>query len=153
MDATIARLAQLLPAPLNRAATPARIALLAQFLRFGIVGLVGLVFDTATVYGLRSRLGLYGAGMVSYVVAASVTWALNRSWTFRGHGSGTLPAHRQWALFLTTNLAGFVLNRGTYVLLIATLPLAVTYPVIAVAAGAIAGMFVNFGVSRGVVFR
>jgi putative flippase GtrA len=84
-------------------------------------------------------------------VAGTVTWGLNRVWTFRGLGSG--PVHRQWMLFLGANLLGFVLNRGTYFLLIAFLPLARAYPVLAVFAGAVAGMFANFALSRRLVFR
>lgn len=137
--------------PARQIAASARVALLAQFLCFGAVGVIGFGVDTATVYGLRGWLGLYGAGMVAYVVAASSTWTLNRAWTFRGRGSG--PAHRQWALFLATNSGGFLLNRGAYAALIATSPLCVRYPVLAVAAGAVAGMFANFAAARQLVFR
>ena len=141
------------PMPRDRSAwlTPARVVLVAQFMRFGTVGLVGLAIDTATVYGLREPLGLYGAGVVAYGVAASVNWLLNRIWTFRGLGDG--PAHHQWARFLAANLLGFVLNRGTYALLVTFMPLAAAQPVIATAAGSVAGMFVNFGLSRRYVFR
>ena len=125
-------------------------ALVAQFLRFGVVGACGFVVDTATVYALRGTLGLYGAGMVSYLLAATSNWALNRIWTFRGQGGG--PAHRQWARFMVANLAGFVLNRGTYAALVTWVPLCASQPVFAVAAGSVAGMFVNFGLSRRVVF-
>jgi len=136
---------------LRQAATPGRVLLARQFLRFGSVGLVGLVVDTAAVYGLRGTFGLYGAGVFAYFAAATATWALNRAWTFRGLGSGS--AHRQWVLFLAANLVGFVLNRGTYALLVTFLPIAAAQPVIATSAGAVAGMFVNFGLSRKVVFR
>ncbi len=122
-----------------------------QFMRFGMVGLVGFVADTATVYGLRGWLGLYGAGAVAYLSGATTTWFLNRIWTFRGRGSGR--AHHQWARFLGANLLGFTLNRGTYFLLITISPFCVAYPVVAVFAGAIAGMFVNFHLSRTLVFR
>lgn len=125
-------------------------ALVAQFLRFGTVGAIGFLIDTATVYALRGRLGLYGAGMVSYLLAASCNWALNRAWTFRGRGNG--PAHHQWARFLAANLVGFVLNRGTYAALVTWVPLCAAQPVFAVAAGSVAGMFVNFALSRRVVF-
>ena len=140
-----------LPPPLRRLATPARLAMLVQFMMFGTVGLIGLVFDTATVYALRFWLGLYGAGMAAYLVAATVTWLLNRLWTFRGQGSG--PVHRQWATFLAANFVGFILNRGTYALLVTFVAAAAAQPVIATSAGAIAGMFINFGLSRRVVFR
>jgi putative flippase GtrA len=124
---------------------------IAQFLRFGVVGTIGFVIDTATVYAVRDALGLYGAGIVGYIVAATGNWVLNRLWTFRGEGSG--PAHRQWALFMVANLAGFVLNRGTYALLVTFVAVAARQPVIAIAAGAVAGLSVNFVLSRRVVFR
>jgi putative flippase GtrA len=122
-----------------------------QFLKFTAVGAFGLVVDTATVYGLRGALGLYGAGLVSYVVAASANWVLNRCWTFRGRGGG--PAHRQWMRFLAANLLGFVLNRGTYALLVTFVPLCAAQPVFATSAGAAAGLLVNFTLSRAIVFR
>ena len=140
-----------LSAPLRRSATPDRRNIVAQFMRFGVVGLWGLVIDTATVYGLRHSLGLYGAGLAAYLTSASCNWVLNRVWTFRGQGSG--PAHRQWGMFMLANLAGFVLNRGTYAILVTYFAAAADQPVIATAAGSMAGMFVNFGLSRRLVFR
>lgn len=128
-----------------------RVALLAQFLRFGTVGGFGFLVDTATVYGLRGTLGLYGAGAAAYLTAASANWLCNRLWTFRGLGSG--PAHRQWLAFLAANLLGFVLNRGTYAVLITLSTVCAAQPVWAVAAGSLAGMFLNFHLSRSVVFR
>ncbi len=151
MDAMLSRLAAGLPAPARRLATVARLTLLAQFLRFGAVGVGGFLVDTATVYALRYPLGLYGAGAVAYVVAASTNWALNRAWTFRA--APRHRAHRQWLRFLGVNAAGFVLNRGTYAALIAGSALAREAPVLAVAAGAVAGMGLNFTLSRRIVFR
>lgn len=121
------------------------------FLRFGLVGTLGFLVDTATVYATAPLVGLYGAGLLAYVVAASVTWFANRIWTFRA--SPPAPMHRQWALYLAANSLGFVLNRGTYIVLIATLAVCREHPVLAVAAGAIAGLFANFSLSRRVVFR
>lgn len=123
----------------------------AEFMRFGMVGVAGFVVDTATVYASRAELGLYGAGLLAYLCAASVTWAFNRIWTFRHRRHQ--PAHRQWAMFMLVNLGGFVLNRGTYALMVTFSAAAASQPVIAVAAGAGAGMFINFGLSRRLVFR
>jgi len=122
-----------------------------QFFRFGVVGTVGFLVDTTVVYGTRHWLGLIGAGILSFFVAATGNWFLNRIWTFRGMGAGRL--HHQWMRFLAANAAGFVLNRGAYIALIATVPLCVAYPVLAVAAGSIAGLGVNFTLSRRLVFR
>jgi putative flippase GtrA len=138
----------LIVSKVERALDPATVA---QFMKFGTVGALGFLADTAVVYALRGPLGLYAAGMVSYLLVASGNWALNRAWTFRGRGSG--PAHRQWVKFLVANSLGLVLNRGTYAALIATVPLCVKAPVFAVAAGSVAGMLVNFTLSRQMVFR
>jgi putative flippase GtrA len=131
--------------------TPAQRALVASFLRFGVVGASGFLVDTAVVYATKGALGLNGAGIPAYIAAATWTWAFNRWWTFRGQGSG--PMWRQWLRFLGANMMGFVLNRGAYFLLIAFSQTCRDYPVIAVGAGAVAGMFANFVASRRLVFR
>ena len=151
MEALLLRLSDRLPSPARRVVTQARLRLLAQLATFACVGLVGLAVDTAIVYALRAAVGLYAAGLVSYLAAATTTWILNRNITFRGRGSG--PVHVQWGLFLLANLLGFVLNRGTYAALVTWSALAAANPVIATASGAVAGMVVNFTLSRKFVFR
>jgi putative flippase GtrA len=136
---------------LSRTFTSARLAILRQFLRFGTVGAGGFIVDTATVYSLRTWVGLYVSGAVAYVTAATFNWGLNRIWTFRGRGSGAM--HRQWALFLAANALGFMLNRGTYFILITVSSFCYAYPVVAIAAGVAVGMLLNFYLSRTVVFR
>jgi putative flippase GtrA len=131
--------------------TPARLALAFEFIRFGTVGFGGFLVDTSVVYGLRFWLGLYGAGLVSFVAAASFTWAVNRVWTFRGRGGGSLI--RQWLHFMAANALGFTLNRGTYFILVAFVPVCASNPVLAILAGVAAGMLVNFHLSRKLVFR
>lgn len=151
MESLVTRVAGALPGPVGRFAA-ARADTLAQFLRFGVVGTVGFVVDTAVFYALWAALGFYGARALSYLAAATTTWALNRAWTFRGRGAdGGMAA--QWGRFVVLNLGGFALNYGTYAALIATVPLCRAYPVLAIAAGSIAGMFANFGLSRAFVFR
>lgn len=151
MHALLLHLSGWLPRWAQPFATSRRIATLVQFMMFGTVGVAGFSVDTVTVYALRGALGLYVAGILSYLTAATVTWVLNRVWTFRGLGSG--PVHHQWARFLVVNLGGFVLNRGAYALLVTFVPFCAEQPVYAVAAGAITGMFLNFSLSRTMVFR
>ena len=94
--------------------------------------------------------GPYLGRIPAYLTAATTTWALNRAWTFKASSSG--PVARQWALFVAVNLLGFALNYGTYAACIAFVPLAAAHPVLAVAAGSIAGLFSNFFLSRLLVF-
>jgi putative flippase GtrA len=152
MTAVLLRLAACLPHPLRTYASEARVRLLVQFFMFGFVGLIGFAIDTATVYALRHAVGLYLAGIAAYFTAATGTWLCNRLWTFRSMAR-TDPWHVQWGRFLTANLGGFVINRGVYVLLVTFWDLAARQPVIAVFAGALAGMTLNFNLSRKVVFR
>ena len=139
-----------LPRGLRARASPERLLIAEEFTRFGLVGLVGFFVDTGVVYALRHNFGLYGAALISYVAAASVTWILNRNWTFKGRGSGQI--HRQWALFLVANLGGFVLNRGVYALLVTFVALCARQPVIAITAGVLVAMTSNFMLSRNLVF-
>ena len=148
----IQTLMRVLPGPVRRRVPPALIALLAQFLQFGVVGVIGFAADTAVVYALRAPTGLYVAGAVAYAVAVTVTWWANRIWTFRGIAN-IGPMRRQWVRYAVANLPGLLLNLGTYFALVAGSPFCAAYPVVAVAAGAIAGMFANFTLSRSLVFR
>jgi putative flippase GtrA len=135
----------------NRLLTPAQFLLLRQFGQFAVIGAFGFVWDTAIVYATAPFVGLYVAGVISFVVVGTINWLANRFWTYRGLDHDAM--HHQLVLFLITNAVGFVLNRGTYFALIATQPLFHHYPVLAIAAGAGAGMFVNFFLSRRLVFR
>lgn len=124
-----------------------------QFLRFGVVGTVGFLVDATVLLGMLALgLGPYGGRVVSYLAAASTTFALNRAWTFSS-ANRDAPVAAQWGRFVLLNLVGFCANYGTYAALIATVPLVAQYPVLGVAAGSLAGMFINFGLSRQFVFR
>ena len=121
-----------------------------QFLRFGTVGAAGFIVDTAVVYGLRGTIGIYAAGAAAYVVAASFTWVFNRLWTFSS--APRVAAHRQWAVFLATQSVGFVVNRGVFAALVTWSDVCAAYPVLAIAFGMAAGMFLNFAAARRYVF-
>ncbi len=124
----------------------------AQLLKFGTVGGLGLLWDVSTVYALQPLVGIKGAALVAFFVAATMNWMLNRLWTFRGRGSDT-PLVRQWLGFLGANGFGFVLNRSTFFVLISFVPFCRMHLVTALAAGSLAGMCANFNLSRRLVFR
>jgi hypothetical protein len=175
MTAFLITLSSWLPPPLRALATEARIKLLVQFGMFGLVGLIGFVADAATIYALRDILadGLSGpigylapagwtvsreilgdvaAGIPAFFIAATCTWFFNRQWTFR-HAISPVPWHVQWRRFLAANLLGFLVNRGVYTAMVALWATAAREPAIAVFAGAVAGIALNFNLSRKMVFR
>ena len=131
--------------------SPPAARLTSQFMRFGVVGIVGFVVNTAVVYALRGTTGLYVTGFIAWIAAATLTWILNRSWTFRAPRVSGL--HREWARFLGANSIGFLLYYSVYAALVTSCARCATQPVIAVLAGAAVGLVANFTLSRQVVFR
>ncbi len=130
---------------------PARPGLTRLF-RFAAIGSLGFVWDTLTTYATRHLIGLLPAALLAFVVAASLNWVANRLWTFRDRPceGGLL---RQWALYMAANSLGFLLNRGTFTALVLVFATCRAHPVIGLAAGAVAGLAANFGLSHRVVFR
>jgi len=128
----------------------ARTGIGADFIRFAVVGTLGFCWDTGTVYALRHLTGLYIAGFLSYFVASTANWALNRVWTFRHKDHSA--AHVQWAKFFAANLIGFAFNRGTYFTLISISSLCHNQPIFAIIAGSAAGLLFNYFLSKRFVF-
>jgi len=123
-----------------------------QFLRFGVVGIVGFLVD-AGVLQLMLWLGLgpYRGRLVSFLAAATGTWLGNRRFTF--NADRERPSHREWLRYVSLMVVGGVVNYGAYVTCLMGSALVQTYPVIGVAVGSIAGLVVNFLSSRYLVFK
>ncbi|MFN3233695.1 MAG: GtrA family protein [Alphaproteobacteria bacterium] len=128
-------------------------AVVGQFIRFAIVGTVGFVVDATVLYALLYGLAAdpYSARAGSFLCAATVTWWLNRTYTFPDAQSQA--AHRQWASFIGFMLMGAAVNYGTYVAVVFYGPAHAVTPLAGVAAGSMAGLAVNFTTSRLFVFR
>jgi putative flippase GtrA len=129
----------------------ARAELLGELARFTAVGALGFVVDSSVLYaGLWAGLGLYAGRVLSYIAAASFTWFLNRRFTFRSLEPVSVG---EWLRFLAVNAVGGIANLGVYAALVARLATCAAHPVLAVAAGSLAGLLINFGLSRYAVFR
>lgn len=122
-----------------------------EFLSFAVVGAAGFVVDVAVLYLMAPVLGWYGARVLSFLAAATATWALNRRYTFAARRSGGCVL-REYLGYLVTMLGGAVVNYGAYVLVLhwATGAWA---PAAGVALGSCAGLVVNFLSARYLVFR
>ena len=91
-------------------------ALIAQFSRFGVVGLGGLLVDLALFNALRLTVfapeniaeGPLWAKVVSTGVAIIVNWVGNRIWTFRAHRGRQL--WREFAEFVLVSLGGMAIG-------------------------------------------
>jgi len=122
--------------------------MLQQLAWFTLVGGAGFLVDAGVLLLLIHAIGMdvYVARLLSWLAAATFTWWLNRTLTFRDTGSGRL---RQWLMFLAANSGGGLINIGISSALIA----ARVTPVAAIACGSLAGLTWNFLASRQFVFR
>lgn len=120
-------------------------------LMFAVVGVIGFVVDVSVLYALAPWLGWYGARIVSFVAAASATWALNRRYTFSTKaGSKSIAA--EYLTYLLAMLGGATVNYGVYALTLRWFPVPGSAAV-GVALGSVAGLAVNFLSARCLVFR
>lgn len=132
-----------------------------ELLSFAVIGGVALFVDMGALWVALNLLGLgvYSGGLFSYLVAATFTWYLTRTFTFRGVSRRRALA--QWAKFLAANGVGAAVNYAVYAAVVTfgpplapwpavTLPL---LPYLAKAAGSLSGMAFNFVASKFLVFR
>lgn len=128
------------------------LALFRQMFAFGVVGIFGFLVDAGTLYLMRwFGSGLILGRVISYLTAATSTWALNRRYTFTSREErGPL---REWLMFMVSQLTGAAFNLGLYAWLVTTSTVVAAQPVIGVAAGSLAGMLVNFFVAKKFVFK
>ena len=119
---------------------------------FAISGGLGFLVDTAVLYLLIGSLGPYIARGLSFLSAVLFTWLFNRRITFKGKSS-KMKASSEFASYLLLMLFGGAVNYGLYSWLISAYRIVFEHPVIGVAAGSIAGMFVNLATSKLILFR
>ncbi len=89
---------------------------IAQFTRFGVVGLVGFVIDFGVFNLLRATVftpenlheGPVLAKVISTALAILANWVGNRFWTFREHRGRQL--WREFAEFLVVSLGGMAIG-------------------------------------------
>lgn len=129
-------------------------ALRRELALFFVSGVLGFIVDAGIVQSLVSFADAnpYGARLVSFLAAATLTWLFNRNFTFAGrrrYGSRRSELFR----YLVAMAGGFALNYGTYASLVWTSQFVRAWPAFGVAAGSLAGAVVNFVSSKYWIFR
>jgi putative flippase GtrA len=128
------------------------VASLPQFVRFCIAGAIGFCVDATVLYVAiyLLEIGPYFGRALSYLVAATSTWYLNRTLTFPDRSG----AHKgkEWLGFIAWNCLGGAVNYCTYVIYLRCSGPSLATPMIGVGLGACAGLLVNYTLSRHLVF-
>lgn len=123
-----------------------------QVRRFGTVGALGFLVDAGLLVALIS-LGSdpYLARAVSFPVAVTVTWYLNRTWTFAAQPP-SLGRRRQYARYFAVQTVGGLSNYACYAAVLIFVQESAPGALFALAVGAVAGLIVNFLGARVFVF-
>lgn len=126
--------------------------MIAQFLRFGVVGVIGFLVDAAVLYAmLWLSMGYLSGRVVSFFFAATATWLINRRITFTPGAHRSLL--REWTSYILAMSAGGLVNFGAYQIVMSSFHYSAILPLCAVGVGSLAGMLVNFTVAKLWVFR
>jgi putative flippase GtrA len=120
-------------------------------LLFAIAGGVGYVVDGAILLLMAPYLGPYAGRLVSFCVAVLATWLINRQLAFRGTRSKR-ALHRELLRYFIVSLGGGSVTLGVYALIVFIFSFSGLWLLVALAAGALAGLVVNFTLSRRFVF-
>jgi putative flippase GtrA len=124
-------------------------------LRFGVIGALGMPVD----WGVLQLCVHWGAGpywgrIISWLCAATFTWAGNRYFTFADTRARTLTGTaREWARFLAANAVGGLVNVGLYSVLVRYAPPPFNDLTVALVLGVALGLVFNFTLSKTLVFR
>jgi putative flippase GtrA len=119
---------------------------------FGGVGAIGFAVDA----GMLQALFLMGmaplrARLISFPLAVTVTWLLNRRWTFRDRSA--MGGRLGYPIYLLGQALGALLNMGVFVVSIHLRPTMAMHPIVPLAVGAAAGLAFNYLWSSLLVFR
>lgn len=126
-----------------------------SLLRFGVVGALGFAIDGGVMQLLSSLAAIspLAARAVSFPLALSVTWILNRTWTFE---TGRLrPPAAQYKRYIAVQVAGLLINYAAFAVLVTLGPpvgVQPMFPLLALAIGAALSLVLTYSLSRTLVF-
>ncbi|MFZ1416440.1 MAG: GtrA family protein [Defluviicoccus sp.] len=123
-----------------------------EALAFAVVGSIGFGVDAGGLVLLFHALdwGHYASRGASFLVAVTVTWYLNRTWTFAKRGGGN--KRREYSVYFLVQVVGACINGAVYALGLALSPAMQAFPLLALACGSIVAMAFNFLATRRLAF-
>jgi putative flippase GtrA len=121
---------------------------------FAVGGVLGLLVDAGVVQLLVGwgKWNPYLARVLSFMLAATATWAWNRRLTFAHRASGRTQT-AEWLHWLALMGVGGCVNYAVYAALLLSFEPLGRWPALPAAAGSAAAALVNFSTARGVLFR
>ncbi|QQO09458.1 glycosyltransferase [Breznakiella homolactica] len=124
-----------------------------EFIKFAVTGGLGTVTNLVIFFIFADLLKLpeIPVSICCFIVAATQNYIINHHWSFRNRTESDKPSIKKWFLFIVSSLLGLGIN-------ILVMRAILTYfnvplKLIAQAGGILAGMVINYAVSKFLVFR
>ena len=119
---------------------------------FVLVGAIGFLIDAGILTALMTGadFGHYGARAISFTVAVTTTWYINRRWVFE-RGAIEMTG-REYTSYLLVQVIGAVINLSVFVAVIEFVPGLAEIPLVPLALGAAVALVFNFSASSRLVF-
>ena len=119
---------------------------------FAVSGGIGFLIDVSVYYLTSLLVSYYIARLISFISAVLFTWWFNRNVTFNDviKNSNIII---EFFKYLSSMIVGGLLNYITFILSMNTFDMVKLYPIIGLALGSIVGMFINFILSRFIVYK
>lgn len=94
--------------------------LILQFIKFCIVGTLGMIIDIGFLNLLHKvfNLNVYFSATISFILAVINNFLLNRHWTFKGLKMKEKSPPRQFTFFVMVSIIGLGINLGIMWILI-----------------------------------
>ncbi|AAO91344.1 GtrA family protein [Coxiella burnetii] len=121
-----------------------------SLIRFLTIGVIGLLIDITFLYLFRHEMGLIPAKILSYVIAVTITWFLNRCFTFRSQDSRRVQEWMRYAFIYAITGCIHVLM---FTALVYRYPVLHTHPIFALIITAVVIAFINFGFTKYFAFK
>lgn len=125
---------------------------LKEFLFFGLAGVVGYLVDAGSTLLLAGTLGPYLARIPAFIGAASVTWLINRSTTFKHSDKRHDNLVKEYFHYLSIMIVGLIANYIVYAIAVKIIGQTTFAILLSVALGSLAGMVVNYFNSKKYIF-
>ncbi len=122
-------------------------------LSFAAVGTVGFAVDAAAFLFFFYLLGFghYTSRVAAFLCAVSLTWVLNRTYTFRA--AATANKAKEYAGYVVVQTMGALINIVIFGLCIESSTMFFEFPVLALTLGSVVAMFFNYAGAYRFVYR
>jgi dolichol-phosphate mannosyltransferase len=124
-----------------------------QFIKFSLTGGLGTVTNLVIFFFCADVAGLpeIPVSVCCFLVAATQNYIINHKWSFKQNTENEALSPKKWLQFIAASLLGLAVNIAVMTLVITNF--APPYKFIAQACGIMAGMTINFTLSKLFVWR